>query len=84
LGWNTWGPITESAEEVLDWVDSDIGMKANYGNIAFMVTVLPAMYYMDVKGTSPSCLPCTTWTSKLKHVKIRTTGTCIRILNFEN
>jgi FLVCR family MFS transporter len=50
LVWNTWGPITESAEIVLDWQDSNIGMLANYGNIAFMITVLPMCYLVDVKG----------------------------------
>lgn len=58
LVWNTWGPITESAEIVLKWQDSNIGMLANYGNIAFMFTVLPMCYFMDVKGLRVSLLIC--------------------------
>ena len=48
--WNTFGPIAESAEIVFDWSDVDIGMFGNYGNIAYMVAVLPMCYFMDVKG----------------------------------
>ena len=48
--WNTWGPITESAKAVFGWQDSDIGMFANYGNISFMIFVLPLCYFVDVKG----------------------------------
>ncbi|WAR05566.1 DIRC2-like protein [Mya arenaria] len=58
LGWNTWGPITESAEAVFGWHDSQIGMFANGGNIAFMICVLPFCYFMDVKGIRVSLLMC--------------------------
>ncbi|KAH3703469.1 hypothetical protein DPMN_078505 [Dreissena polymorpha] len=58
MAWNTWGPITESAEVTFDWQDSNIGMLANYGNIAFMVTVIPMCYFMDVKGLRISLIIC--------------------------
>ena len=48
--WNTWGPVTESAEEVFNWDDSNIGMLANYGNIAYIIFVMPVCWFMDVKG----------------------------------
>jgi hypothetical protein len=48
--WNTWGPITQSAEVVFGWKDSQIGMLANWGNIAYIFTVFPACYFMDTKG----------------------------------
>ena len=48
--WNTWGPITQSAEVVFGWEDSQIGMLANWGNIAYIFTVFPACYFMDTKG----------------------------------
>ncbi|XP_021361904.1 disrupted in renal carcinoma protein 2 homolog isoform X2 [Mizuhopecten yessoensis] len=51
LVWNTWGPITQSAKVVFKWEDSNIGMLANWGNIAYIFTVFPACYLMDVKGT---------------------------------
>lgn len=48
--WNTWGPITQSAEVVFGWEDSQIGMLANWGNIAYIFTVFPACYFMDTRG----------------------------------
>ncbi|XP_045209899.2 solute carrier family 49 member 4 homolog isoform X2 [Mercenaria mercenaria] len=56
--WNTFGPIAESAEIVFNWSDIDIGMFGNYGNIAYMVAVLPMCYFMDVKGLRVSLLMC--------------------------
>lgn len=56
--WNTYGPITESAEVIFDWEDVQIGMLGNYGNIAYMVAVLPMCYFMDVKGLRLSLLMC--------------------------
>lgn len=52
--WNTWGPITQSAEVVFGWGDSQIGMLANWGNIAYIFTVFPACYFMDTKGIQNS------------------------------
>lgn len=52
--WNTWGPITQSAEVVFGWGDSQIGMLANWGNIAYIFTVFPACYFMDTKGMQNS------------------------------
>jgi len=48
--WNTWGPITQSAKAVFHWSDGEIGMLANWGNIAYIITVFPACYLMDEKG----------------------------------
>ncbi|XP_061174522.1 solute carrier family 49 member 4 homolog [Saccostrea echinata] len=57
--WNTWGPITQSAEVVFGWKDSQIGMFPNLGNIAYIITVFPACYFMDTKGLRISILACT-------------------------
>ncbi|XP_034303356.2 solute carrier family 49 member 4 homolog isoform X2 [Magallana gigas] len=57
--WNTWGPITQSAEVVFGWEDSQIGMLANWGNIAYIFTVFPACYFMDTKGLRISFMACT-------------------------
>ncbi|XP_061172398.1 solute carrier family 49 member 4 homolog [Saccostrea echinata] len=57
--WNTWGPITQSAEVVFGWKDSQIGLLANWGNIAFLITVFPTCYLMDTKGLRVSLLVCT-------------------------
>ncbi|XP_052806508.1 solute carrier family 49 member 4 homolog [Mya arenaria] len=56
--WNSWGPITASAEAVFGWHDSQIGMLANDANIGYMVTVLLFCYFMDVKGLRVSTLIC--------------------------
>ncbi|XP_052806509.1 solute carrier family 49 member 4 homolog [Mya arenaria] len=56
--WNSWGPITASAEAVFGWHDSQIGMLANDANIGYMVTVLLFCYFMDVKGLRISTLIC--------------------------
>ncbi|XP_052253450.1 solute carrier family 49 member 4 homolog isoform X2 [Dreissena polymorpha] len=58
VGWNTWGPITESAEVTFQWSDSDIGQLVNYANIAFILTVLPFCYLIDVKGIRFTVLIC--------------------------
>ncbi|KAL4228912.1 Solute carrier 49 member 4 [Mactra antiquata] len=73
--WNTWGPITESAEVVFGWKDSTIGMLANYGNIAFLITVFPMCYFVDVKGLRISMIIC----SFLVMV-----ATCIRCITMES
>ncbi|XP_048730578.2 solute carrier family 49 member 4-like isoform X2 [Ostrea edulis] len=57
--WNTWGPITQSAEVAFGWKDSQIGMLANWGNIAYIITVFPACYFMDTKGLRVSFVACT-------------------------
>lgn len=49
--WNTWGPIAQSAKTVFGWSDGQIGMFPNWGNIAYIVTVFPASYFMDEKGS---------------------------------
>ncbi|KAK3106396.1 hypothetical protein FSP39_019110 [Pinctada imbricata] len=56
--WNTWGPITESAEVVFNWQDSTIGMLANWGIISYICTIFPACYLMDMKGLRISLLLC--------------------------
>ncbi|XP_061174513.1 solute carrier family 49 member 4 homolog [Saccostrea echinata] len=57
--WNTWATITKSAEVVFGWEDSQFGMFVNWGNIAYIITVFPASYFMDTKGLRVSILICT-------------------------
>ena len=47
--------MTESSEEVFHWDDSNIGMLANYGNIAYITCVMPVCWFMDVKGSVLVC-----------------------------
>ncbi|XP_061174557.1 solute carrier family 49 member 4 homolog [Saccostrea echinata] len=72
--WNTWGPITQSAEVVFGWEDSQIGMLANWGNIAYIFTVFPACYFMDTRGLRISFLACTV---------LMLIGTGVRCITYE-
>ena len=48
--WNTWGPITGSAEDVFGWSDGTIALLENWGPIAYIVSFLLFSWLMDVKG----------------------------------
>ncbi|KAL4235024.1 hypothetical protein ACF0H5_006662 [Mactra antiquata] len=56
--WNTWGPIAESAEIVLQWSDGNIALISNLANISYMLLVLPLCVLMDTKGLKFSMLLC--------------------------
>ncbi|KAJ8307421.1 hypothetical protein KUTeg_015505, partial [Tegillarca granosa] len=58
LVWNTWGPITQSAEAYFGWSDGTIGMLPNLGNIVFTVTTFPVLYFVDKKGLRYGMLAC--------------------------
>lgn len=58
--WNTWGPITNSAEAVFGWSDSMIGLLVNLGNISFVTFVMPMSWINDVKGLKTSMVISTT------------------------
>lgn len=48
--WNTWGPITGSAENVFGWTDGTIALLENWGSIAYIVSFLIFSWLLDVKG----------------------------------
>lgn len=48
--WNTWGPITGSAEDVFGWNDGTIALLENWGPIAYIVSFLFFSWLLDVKG----------------------------------
>lgn len=48
--WNTWGPITGSAEVVFGWTDGTIALLENWGPIAYIVSFLLFSWLLDVKG----------------------------------
>ncbi|XP_067687770.1 solute carrier family 49 member 4 homolog [Haliotis asinina] len=50
LVWNTWGPISHTAEAVFGWDDADISLLANWGPITFMITMPIFAWMMDTKG----------------------------------
>lgn len=48
--WNTWGPITGSAEDVFGWTDGTIALLENWGPIAYILSFLIFSWLLDVKG----------------------------------
>ncbi|XP_046357525.2 solute carrier family 49 member 4 homolog [Haliotis rufescens] len=48
--WNTWGPISHTAEAVFGWNDADISLLANWGPITFMLGMPVFAWMMDAKG----------------------------------
>ena len=51
-GWATWGPITQSCKAVFAWSDAKVALQPLWGDLAAMVTLVPATWLMDVKGQS--------------------------------
>lgn len=49
--WNTWGPITGSAEDVFGWSDGTIALLENWGPIAYIISFLVFSWLMDIKGS---------------------------------
>lgn len=54
--WNTWGPITGSAEDVFGWTDGTIALLENWGPIAYILSFLIFSWLLDVKGLRISVL----------------------------
>jgi hypothetical protein len=48
--WNTWGPISYSAEALFSWDTSMIGQLSMWGAVPYIITVLPLSWLIDVKG----------------------------------
>lgn len=48
--WNTWGPITGSAEAVYGWTDGTIALLENWGPITYILSFVLFSWLMDVKG----------------------------------
>ncbi len=50
--WNTWGPISDTAQLVYGWSNAQIADLALVGNLAYVVLAVPVCYVMDVYGAS--------------------------------
>lgn len=48
--WNTWAPISKSAEAVYGWDDATISLLSNWGPITFIIGTPFFTYMMEVKG----------------------------------
>ena len=48
--WNTWGPLTNSAEVAFGWSLDDIALLTNWGCIMYVSSTVFFSWMMDVKG----------------------------------
>jgi len=48
--WNTWGPLTNSAEVAFGWSLHDIALLTNWGCIMYVSSTVFFSWMMDVKG----------------------------------
>ena len=49
--WNTWGPISDSAEFAFHWDNATIATMSNWGPIAYILVAFLFAWLMDVKGS---------------------------------
>ena len=56
--WNTWGPIAEATNVVLDWNGSNIALLTSLSTLSNIITGLPVCMLMDKKGLRFSLLTC--------------------------
>ncbi len=56
--WNSLGPISESLLAVFcpDWTQATLALFGNWGNIMYIIPVVPVLWYMEVKGLRASML----------------------------
>lgn len=54
--WNTFGPISTTAEDAFGWTDSDIGLLTNWGPISFIISIVPLIWTLEHKGLRMACL----------------------------
>ncbi|KAK7093171.1 solute carrier family 49 member 4 homolog [Littorina saxatilis] len=72
--WNTFGPISSTAEDAFDWDTSNIGMLTNWGPISFIAATVPLIWAMEHKGLRVASL----WAAFLI-----ASGTVVRIFTME-
>ena len=48
--WNTFGPISTTAEDAFGWSNDDIGLLTNWGPISFIVGMVPLIWALERKG----------------------------------
>ncbi|XP_072032296.1 solute carrier family 49 member 4-like [Amphiura filiformis] len=59
-GWNTWGPIADTAKPVLNWTDADIALLTNMGCITYVLSAFVFAWLLDKKGLRTTLLICST------------------------
>ena len=53
--WNTWGPLTESAQVAFGWGTGTIALQTNWGPIAYIISIVFFTWLIDVKGELSRC-----------------------------
>lgn len=50
--WNTFGPISQSLLVVFcpEWDEATLALLGNWGNIMYLIPVVPVMWYFNTKG----------------------------------
>ena len=50
--WNSFGPIADSVLEVFcpTWTESTLALLGNWGNIMYILPVVPVLWYFEVSG----------------------------------
>ena len=50
--WNTFGPISQSLLAVYcpDWTEATLALLGNWGNIMYLIPVVPVMWYFNTQG----------------------------------
>ena len=56
--WNSFGPISTSLLAVLcpHWTDSTLALLGNWGNIMYIIPVVPVLWFFEVKGLRASMI----------------------------
>ena len=78
LIWATWGPISQSAEAVFSWDDSNIAMTLWAGDVPTIALCIPLSWLMDHKGLYQNVLARGLQRSVSHFAGTRTTKICIK------
>lgn len=56
--WNSFGPISTSLLAVLcpEWTDSTLALLGNWGNIMYIIPVIPVLYVFETQGLRVSMI----------------------------
>ena len=56
--WNSLGPISKSLLTVFcpDWTEATMALFGNWGNIMYIIPVVPVLWFMEAKGLRASML----------------------------
>ncbi|GAB1600812.1 solute carrier family 49 member 4 homolog isoform X1, partial [Argonauta hians] len=56
LHWNTWPPISQTANELFGWTIGDVALLSNWGPISYILCALPVSWLIETKGLRTTCI----------------------------